>query len=107
MFLPSLLKVLRQVLFLDFFDDIPHFDRIVDNCIFPGFFLPHDLEHRVFVEQLEVLTSFVGDLFLENVFAFLLFARFGSSLSGEILLVGFLLLDFVSPVVHPLHSVEM
>lgn len=98
---------MRQVLLLNLFDDIPHFNRIVDDGIFPGFFLLHNLEHRVFVQQLEVLTPFIGDFLLKYMFSFLLFSRPGSFLSSEILLVGFLLLYFVSPVVHPLHPVEM
>jgi hypothetical protein len=105
--LPAFLEVLGEVLFLDLLDDVPHLDGVVDYGIFFGFFVLHDLEHGIFVEELEILTFSVGYFLLEDVFAIILISRFGCLFAGEELLIGLLLLDLVAPVVHPLHTVEM
>lgn len=91
----------------NFFDDISHFNGVANNGIFFSFFMLHDLKHGVFVEQLKILALSVSYLFLNEMFPFFEFSGFGSFFACEELFIGLLLLDFVAPVVHPLHPIKM
>ena len=106
MFFPPLLEILRQVLLLYLLDDVPHLDGVIGDGIPDGFFFLHDLVHGILVQQLEVLALSIGYLLLEDMLEVFI-ARLCCFLSGEEFLVGLLLRDFVAPVVHPLHPVEM
>ena len=105
--LPPFLQILGQILLFYFLDDVSHLKRVVDNGIFPCFFLLHNLEHGVFMQQLKIFAPAIGDLFLKDMFHLLFFARLGKFLPSEVLLIDLLLSNFIAPVVHPLHSVEM
>lgn len=107
----SLTPVIRpawhQVIGLNLLDNLFHLDGIANNRIPSFLFLALDLEHRVFIQEGKILALVIGDFFLEDVFEFLSCVGIGFLLTGEELLVGFLLLEFVAPVVHPLHAVHM
>lgn len=105
-FFPAFFQILREVLLLHFLDDVAHFNGVIHDRVLVGLLLLHDLKHRILVQQLEILTSLVGYFLLEDVFERFL-SGLGCFLTGKVLLVGLLLLDFVAPIVHPLHAVEM
>ena len=97
----------RQVILLNLFNDFFHLDGIIHDGI-SSFFLPFlNQKHRVFMNKREVFAFIISDLFLKNMLKLFSRMRISFFLSGEILFIGFLLLDFISPVVHPLHSIEM
>ena len=106
--LPSpLFKITRKILLLNFLDDVPHLNRVVNNSVSFWFFMFHDLKHRIFMQQLKVFAPLVCYLFLKNVLDLLFLTRFCSFLPCEILLIDFFLPYLIAPIVHPLHSVEM
>ena len=104
---PVLGPAWHQVISLNLLDNLFHLDWIANNRIPSFLFLTLDLEHRVFIQEGKILALVVGDFFLEDVFKFFSCVGIGFLLTGEELLVGFLLLKFVTPVVHPLHAVHM
>lgn len=58
------------------------------------------------MQQLEILTPLVGYFLLEDVLERFI-SRIGLFLTGKVLFVGFLLLNFIAPIVHPLHPIKM
>jgi hypothetical protein len=106
MLLSSFLEILGQVLLLNFLDDVAHLDWIVCDGVPVGLLLLHDLKHGIFMQQLKILALSVGDLLLEDVFEVFI-SRLGLLFTCQEFLIGLLLLDFVAPVVHPLHTVKM
>lgn len=106
MFFPSFLEILRQVLLLHFLDEVPHLDGVIGDGIPYCFLFLHDLVHGILVQQLKVLALIIGYLLLEDMLEVFI-ACFCYFLSGEEFLIGLLLCNFVAPVIHPLHPVEM
>lgn len=106
MFFPAFFQILREVLLLHLLNDVAHFNGVIRDRVFIRLFLLHDLKHRILVQQLEILTFLVGYFLLEDMFEGFL-SRLGLFLTGKVLLVGLLLLNFVAPIVHPLHPIEM
>lgn len=105
-YLSSFLKILRKVLFLHFFNNVSHLNWIVSNGISICFFFFHDLIHWILMKQLKVLTILVSYFFLEDVFkAFI--SWFCLFCSCQKFLISLLLGDFITPIVHPFHAIEM
>ena len=99
--------VRRQILFFDLLDDILHFDGVVHHGVSLCFFFLHNLVKGVLMQQLKVLTSIVRDFFLKDVFELFLLSWLGHFLPSEVLFISLILSNFIPPIIHPLHSIQM
>ena len=96
-----------KVVSLNFLNDFFHLDRVAHNCISSLFLLPLNFKHGILIKKREIFTLIVCNLFLKYMLKLLSGMRISLLLSSEELLISLLLLDLISPVIHPLHTIKM
>ena len=96
----------RQIFLFDLLNDLFHLNGIIHHGISLFLLFSHYLKHGILMKQSKILAFIVCDFLLKDVFELLSCMRIGFFCPSQILFVCFLL-NFISPIIHPLHSVKM